>query len=301
VTVKVVTLVLGLLVAGTAGSSAATAVARLAYVDEAATIQRASRPTPAHRGALLYHADHVWTTTGRAEITFTDGSMLHVDRESHVIVYDGERFAVIDGRVVFRSAAAAGPGYLAQIEGVQIRTSPLGVIGILVNERGRQVLVNVEAGEAVVENRAGRTRLISRQATLISADTGRPYVMQSSRQIDTFDRWSSARVQANVPSHAKAEDEPMHYGEDERMVDPAFGYYNSPIWIVTQPHRFYGNGSFRRPGFHHGRGDGGKGGGRGDRAPAPAPAAAQAPPSRPPLQPAAAPKPASAGWGRAPR
>lgn len=176
-------------------AGAADGLAQLTYLEGAATVHRAYVSSPANVGAVLAHSDEVRTTTGRAEITFKDGSVLHLDRATRVIVHERERFSVIEGRVFFRSTALSPMGYEAQTDIGRLRVWPRGVFGILVDQKNRQVLVSVAVGEAQVESPWGRTRVTSRQMALVSGATGRPYVTPFFPwRGDGFETWSSSRV-----------------------------------------------------------------------------------------------------------
>ncbi len=188
--------VLGLTLALTSrAAGAADGLAQLTYLEGAATFHHAYVPSPAYVGAVLAHSDEVRTTTGRTEITFKDGSVLHLDRETRVIVYERERFSVIEGRVFFRSTALSPMGYEAQTDLGRLRVLPRGVFGILVDQKNRQVLVSVAVGEARVESPWGRTLVTARQMALVSGATGRPYVTPFYPwRGDGFETWSSSRI-----------------------------------------------------------------------------------------------------------
>lgn len=228
--------VLGLTLAMTAHPAGAQDfLAQLTHVEGAITLHRAYVPAAALAGSWLVHGDHLRTTVGRAEITFKDGSVLHVDRDTQVVVYARERFSVIDGRVFFRTTARSATGYEAHTDIVRLRVWPRGVFGILADHKHRQVLVSVAVGEAQVESPWGGTRLASRQMAMVSGATGRPYVTPFlPGRGDSFETWSSSRgleatLSPSSPWRPSALD----------TVGPVINHYresslDTPVWTAPQ-------------------------------------------------------------------
>lgn len=243
--------VLGMVLAMTPGvADAATVVARLTRVEGAVTIYRTHIPSPAAAGAILHDGDEVRTEAGRAEITFTDGSVLQLDRASRVAVYEHQRFTVIEGRVDFRSAAQA-MGYQAQTDFGSVRVRPRGSLGILADRRGRQALVIVTTGEADVDSPWGRATIYARQLALLSGATGRPLVTPfTPSRGDTFDTWCSSRDRvAAATTPTPSPQYPSPSGEPGTVLDIYRPSDRGPSSLFVAPQLVWG---FRRQAPHPG-------------------------------------------------
>ena len=185
---------LGLFVATSA--SAQTAIAHLSQVEGTVTRLHRFAPALASVGVVLVGGDQIVTAVGRAELTFVDGSLMHLDQHTHVVIAGAARIRLIDGRVSLRTTTA----YTAETSSGIVHVLPQGIFELTANATNRDVLVQVVEGDARIESPLGVESVTSTQAAFVSGPTGRPFVgALVQRQRDSFALWCNSRYAAIVP------------------------------------------------------------------------------------------------------
>ncbi len=90
--------------------SAHPALAHLSQMEGTVTRLHRFAPGIASVGVVLVAGDQIVTAMGRAELTFVDGSVMHLDQHTHVAIAGTARIRLLDGRTV-RLAYAGKNGH----------------------------------------------------------------------------------------------------------------------------------------------------------------------------------------------
>src|SRR5688572_13365211 len=157
---------------------------------------RAGGPAAATLGMVLVEGDQIVTAVGRAELTFVDGSLMHLDQHTQVVIAGAARFRLIDGRVSLRTTTA----YTAETSSGIVHVLPQGIFELTANATNRDLLVQVVEGDARIESQSGVEAVTSTQTAFVSGPTGRSFVgafVQPQR--DSFALWCKSRYLAIAP------------------------------------------------------------------------------------------------------
>ncbi len=196
----VVVTALGLLVASPL--QAEPVLAHLSRVEGTVTLLHRFAPAPASVGVSLYEGDQIVTAIGRAEVSFADGSVMHLDQHTHVVMAGTARIRLLDGRVSLRTTTA----YTAETTGGGVHVlsghggAAEGVFELTASAANHDVLVRVVEGRAEIASPWGRESVTSTQTAFVSGPTGRPFVSPwIALQHDSFLQWGNARFVAARP------------------------------------------------------------------------------------------------------
>ena len=196
----VVVTALGLLVASPL--QAQPALAHLSRVDGTVTLLHRFAPVPASVGVGLYEGDQIVTAIGRAEVSFADGSVMHLDQHTHVVIAGAARVRLLDGRVSLRTTTAytaeTTSGVVHVLSGDEGGAE--GMFELTASAANHDVLVRVVEGRAEIASPWGRESVTSTQAAFVSGPTGRPFVSPwVGMQHDSFLQWGNTRFVLAIP------------------------------------------------------------------------------------------------------
>src|SRR5687768_18585652 len=76
-----------------------SAIAHLSHVEGTVTRLHRFAPAPAGVGVALVERDQIVTALGRAEVTFADGSVMHLHQHTQIVISGVARVRLLDGRV----------------------------------------------------------------------------------------------------------------------------------------------------------------------------------------------------------
>ena len=157
---------------------------------------REGGPAAATVGMVLVEGDQIVTAVGRAELTFVDGSLMHLDQHTQVVIAGAARVRLIDGRVSLRTTTA----YTAETSSGIVHVLPQGIFELTANATNRDVLVQVVEGDARIESQSGVEAVTSTQTAFVSGPTGRSFVSAFVQgQRDSFVLWCNSRYVAIAP------------------------------------------------------------------------------------------------------
>ena len=196
VTARQLALAVGLGLACASPGFAQTAIAHLSQIEGTVTRLHRFAPASVSLGVVLVEGDQIVTAVGRAELTFVDGSVMHLDHHTQVAIAGTARIRLIDGRISLRTTTA----YTAETATGIVHVLPEGVFELTANATNRDVLISVVEGDARVESPWGVESVRSTQTAFVSGPTGRPFVtpwMQTRH--DSFVQWCNARYVAIMP------------------------------------------------------------------------------------------------------
>ena len=188
------------LAAGVALAFSAPAVAQepvgaISLLDGPLIVHHRFVPAPGRVGAMLVAGDHLQTGDGRAELTFLDGTIMHLDAFTRVALHERGRFQLIDGRIFIRTSSISASGYLAETPGTRVWLMPRGIYGILTSGRQHDTLLRVVIGDARLETRWLSEPVPAHHTAFVSGPTGRPFVSVYVPPLaDGFEHWSAMRT-----------------------------------------------------------------------------------------------------------
>jgi hypothetical protein len=195
-TARHLALVVGLGLGFASPLSAQPAIAHLSQVEGTVTRLHRFAPGVASVGVVLVAGDQIVTAMGRAELTFVDGSVMHLDHHTQVAIAGSARIRLLDGRISLRTTTA----YTTETGTGIVHVLPEGVFELTASATNRDVLVHVVEGDARIESPWGSESVRSTQTAFVSGPTGQPFVSSwMHTPQDPFVRWYSARYVATVP------------------------------------------------------------------------------------------------------
>lgn len=256
------------LAAGAALAFSAPAVAQepvgaVSHLDGPLMVHRRFVPAPAGVGTALVAGDHLQTADGRAEVTFLDGTILHLDTFTRVALHERGRFQLIDGRIFIRTSSISASGYLAETSGTRVWLMPRGIYGIMTTGRQHDTLLRVVIGDARIETRWVSEPVSAHHTAFVSGPTGRPFVSVYVPPLaDGFENWSAMRTMMATLGPGS----PARTVEDLERYGPVVDEYRESQGDGFMTGYYYPAGPYIRGKFdgrHRPRGDGDAG--RGDR------------------------------------
>jgi len=229
------TLAIGFGLASASSVLAQFGVARLSHANGAVTRLHREAPAATTTDVSLMDGDQIATAEGRAEITFHDGTTVHADKHTRLIVNAGERIQVLDGRLLLRTSGLKP--YVAETSAGKLRVMPAGQVEVVTRAENRDVQMRVIAGWTKVESPWGSEQVTAYHTAIVSGPTSRPVVTQwVPTQSDEFERWASTRtIMANSRPIA---------GTDVAAVvayAPYYGgwYYSTPAYVYYPGYPVY--------------------------------------------------------------
>jgi hypothetical protein len=201
------------------------APANLAFVVGVVDVVQDGIAAQAEAPVMLIEGDSVQTRSGRGEIVFGDGSVLHLSVDSALDILGDDRLRLSGGRVVLRVSRAAQRPYILDTPSAPVRFDAEGEYGIIADRSGR-LEVTVARGSATVEQWSIR----GGQMITIAAGGARPLIEPfNSARWDAFATWSYERATAFTAS-ASAEQLPYEL----RAYSPVFDRYGR--WDHVEPY-----------------------------------------------------------------
>ena len=182
----------------------APAPANLAFIDGAVDVIQGGVAEAADPPLMLIEGDVVRTRSGRAEIVFGDGTLLHLSADSEIEILGDERLRLLTGRVIVRMSHAAARPYVVDTPASSVRLDAQGEYTIT-SERAGRLEVAVVRGAATINDAQQWSIRGGQMLTLLGAG-GRPLIasFNSARQ-DAFAAWSHDRANGFASSSSAAQ------------------------------------------------------------------------------------------------
>lgn len=197
--------ILGVLVALVCGTTSAQAQdasppAHISHAEGVVTLEREGEIYDDVHGVPFVAGDLLRTVSGRAEVLFPDGSLVHVDDRSALELLDDTLFRLTDGRLLLVVAGADNASNALQY---QIDTPAASVytdgpgefrLTMLPSPAGAQAELSVVRGYASLSTDLGVVSLAAGQRS-VARDGAAPAYAQAfnTSRLDAFDSWSLAR------------------------------------------------------------------------------------------------------------
>lgn len=206
----------------------AQAPANLAYVEGAVEVVQDGVAEPADPPVMLVEGDIVRTRSGRAEIIFGDGTLLHLANDTEVEILDAEHLRLVSGRTLVRMSHAAARPYVVDTPASSVRLEAQGEYGLIV-DRARGLEVAVARGTATIHDASPWTIRGGQMLTLAAAG-GRPLIQPfNSARFDAFTQWAYERANGFTSSASAAQ---LPY--ELRPYGPVFDTYGH--WDHVAPY-----------------------------------------------------------------
>jgi hypothetical protein len=220
-------------------------VASLTYADGAVTRIHSGAPAATTIGASVMDGDLVATASGRAEVAFGDGTLVHLDSNARVIIRASERVDTLAGRVSLRTAGSRP--YTVNTPTGTLFVQPASVVEITTTPEQRDVFVKVFNGSARVESAGSSARVADYHTVRLTGST--PAVNKYSPDLaDDFGRWALART-------VMATSTPLKGTEGGGGVAYAPGYYYPyspyPYYYGWYPVYYYGRPYYSTPSYYY--------------------------------------------------
>jgi hypothetical protein len=226
--------------------------AHLSVVDGEVTIEREGRVDPADENIILVAGDRLRTARGRAEVLFSDGSVLSLDEHSSVDLLADSLARLLDGRM--RLAIARGDSSLAYrvdtaAGSVFIQSAGEYRLTLLARGGDPELDLAVLRGSAELANQHGRTLVRAGTHALVSARTAPslPYATNSAAW-DSFDRWVEDQRNARLGVQSA-----RYLPEDLRYYGGALDTYGSWGYDQSYGYVWYPQVSHGWRPYSHGR------------------------------------------------
>jgi hypothetical protein len=173
----------------------------ITVVDGTARLSRQGQAQAAVANMPLVEGDRLTTEAGRIEVTFPDGSLLHLDQNTTVDFLSLSLMRLLDGRVILVAAGRGGerPAVDYQVD------APAGSVRV---QAVGQYRVSTYSGEVELDVITGTAALATDQGS-VQVDAGErsfareggapgdPEAFNSAR-LDAFDQWSEAQRDADI-------------------------------------------------------------------------------------------------------
>lgn len=184
---------LTLVLAPPARAQAPYGVATLTHADGGVTRQHRGAPAATTIGVSIMDGDRIETTNGRAEVAFLDGTLVHLDRDSAVIVLAGDRVRMVAGRVSLRTSGSRT--YVAEAASSRIHVQTGSVIDMTAQAGRPDATVRVVSGKARVESASGSSQVPDYHKVYLAGASTAPAVTKVIPEpADEFERWALTRL-----------------------------------------------------------------------------------------------------------
>ena len=171
------------------------APANLAYVEGGVELTHEGVSERADPPTLLEDGDIIRTPSGRAEIIFSDGTILHLDYNTEIELLAPDRVRLLRGRALFRVSAAAAHDYVVDTPAAIVRLAPRGEYGIGADDQRGDLDLTVARGAADVDDGTSRSSLRAGERLSLAGPGARPlFQPYNAARFDAFERWSSDRT-----------------------------------------------------------------------------------------------------------
>ena len=234
---------------------AQSGVANLSHAEGALTRLHLGAPAAAIMDTPLISGDYIETAAGRAEVTFLDNSVAHLDRDTRIVLAANDGFRLLSGRVSLRTSGYTE--YRVETAAAMLIVHPGSAVEIRVQANGIDAFMNVIAGVARIDTATGVRRVTDYYTAYISGPASAPVVTKTaSTHADDFGRWTLARTVMATSTALKGTEggggvayAPGYYaGDGDSQPHYAGSYYQTPYYGSSYYGvSFYANAYYSRP------------------------------------------------------
>jgi hypothetical protein len=178
----------------TSSAQSLPAPAHVSIIDGAAQIERDGQAEPAVANVPLIDGDRLRTQSGRVEVVFPDGSILHVDQFTTVDLLARDLVRLVEGRIVLLVTGTDDPAravrYQVDAPAASVQTNAPGEYRVALVGDGVELAVVSGAASFATDAGSIPVRAGERSVARPGEYPGSPQSFNSARS-DAFDRWSS--------------------------------------------------------------------------------------------------------------
>ena len=186
--------------------SADAAPANLAFVEGDVTVVHEGLAERADPPLMLIDGDIVRTRHGRAEIVFTDGTILHLSEDAELEILAPERVRLVTGRALIRVSATATRRYFVDTPAATVRLDMRGEYGVTTDRQRSHVEVTVARGAAEIDDATQLVLVRAGEMASLDRAGARPLFQPfNSARWDAFAQWSNDRVNGFTNSRYAAQ------------------------------------------------------------------------------------------------
>jgi hypothetical protein len=190
--------------ASSAEAAQAPAPPSLAYVEGSVDVVQDGVNQRADPPVMLLDGDIVRTRSGRAEVVFGDGTLLHLSEDGELEVLGAEHFRLVGGRVIIRLSHTAARPYVIDTPAATVRLEVDGEYGITADRTAR-LDVAVTRGSATANGASPWTIRGGQMLTMAGAG-GRPLIQPfNSARWDAFAQWAYERSNGFATSYSASQ------------------------------------------------------------------------------------------------
>jgi hypothetical protein len=168
----------------------------ITQVDGTARLLRQGRSQPAVASMPLIEGDRIVTEAGRVAVTFPDGSLLHIDRNTTVDFLSMSLMRILEGRVILVAAAQgdqrASVDYQIDAPAGSARVQTAGEYRV--STLSRELELDVVSGTASLATDLGSARVEAGERSFAREGEAPSYAEAfNSARLDAFDQWSQSQ------------------------------------------------------------------------------------------------------------
>ena len=222
-------------------------VANLSHAEGAVTWLRLGAPAAVTIDTPLISGDHIETTAGRAEVTFLDNSVAHLDRHTRIVLAANDGFRLLSGRVSLRTSGYKE--YRVETGAAMLIVQAGSAVEIRIQAHGADAFMNVIAGVARIDTPAGVRRVTDYYTAYIAGPQSAPVVTKTAAtQADDFGRWTLARTVMATSTALKGTEggggvayAPVYYAGYGSSQPYYSSYYQTPYGSSYSGSSYYGS------------------------------------------------------------
>jgi hypothetical protein len=218
-------------------------IATLSHADGPATRLRSGAPIAASIGDSLIEGEQLATASGRAEVTFLDGAIVHLDRDTRIVLTTGATFRLLHGRASLRTSGYKE--YVAETAAAKVFVPAGSLVEISVIAEA-DMLLQVISGAARIDTPAAGSQRVTDYHTAYVAGPGHAPIVtrMAATATDDFGRWSLTRTVMATSTALKGSEEAGGIN-DAAVYYPSNG--NSSYGSQAYGSSSYGNSYYQTP------------------------------------------------------
>ena len=231
--------------------SSETPPAHVSYADGTVIVEHDATSEEVEANTPLLTGDRIRTEAGRAEITFGDGSLVHLDERTTLDLLSDSLVRLLAGRVTLVTGSGLAGQFQLDAAAASVRTLSPGEYRVSLLSRGDggdlELAVTRGAAELIGDTTSLTLRAGERAVASLGTAPAGPWPFNSA-QFDAFDAWSQARLDAR-----RGPTSYQHLPPDLRTYAGSFDTYGTWGYEPTYGYVWYPRVDHGWRPYYHGR------------------------------------------------
>jgi hypothetical protein len=231
--------------------SSETPSAHVSYADGTVIVEHDATSEEVEANTPLLTGDRIRTEAGRAEITFGDGSLVHLDERTTLDLLSDSLVRLLAGRVTLVTGSGLAGQFQLDAAAASVRTLSPGEYRVSLLSRGDggdlELAVTRGAAELIGDTTSLTLRAGERAVASLGTAPAGPWPFNSA-QFDAFDAWSQARLDAR-----RGPTSYQHLPPDLRTYAGSFDTYGTWGYEPTYGYVWYPRVDHGWRPYYHGR------------------------------------------------